>query len=453
MPFRPGDANAPGADLPWERLTALVLGGTGMIGRHVVDALLGRGVHVRALVRPSSRSRNLDGLPVDRRPGDQENAEELARALDGCDLLFHCASPYPRSHFHARRQVDAARASIRSVLQVARAQVPETLLRLPPGRLAVRAVEQAQGTAGALRLQPGRREELGPHAREPQRLEEALAGRLNASLHPPLAEVWQVPGLKRLVYVSSLTTIARPHGRDLPWDEGAGNGARRQGSELPGPPDRIGPAPLATEADRYDKLRSPSPYFAMKDEMEAEVTRAAVEGMPAVIVNPSLCVDAWDAQPTTGKLLLAVAQGMPFYLPGKMNVVATRDVAEAMVNAVALGRTGQRYILGTENTTARAFLSLVARVAGVPPPAVPLPVPLAQTAAWITEVANLALRRPWPALPMSGVEMLRLGQWYDTTLAHEELRMPVTPIETAVTDALDWLRENGYGKRRGGSGR
>ena len=218
------------------------------------------------------------------------------------------------------------------LLAVAREFVPRELLDPVPGHLAARAVERAEGAANVIRLQPERAEELARAVTNPALLEAALAGRLNASLHPPLAETMHLPGLKRFIYTSSLTTIGRPAGRDRsePWPR------------------------LADERDRYDLMRASSPYFAMKAEMEAEATRAAVEGMPVIIGNPSLCVDAYDPTPTTGKLLVAVARRrMPVYLPGVMNVVATRDVGEALVNAAVLGRTGQRYILGGENTTAR----------------------------------------------------------------------------------------------------
>ncbi len=417
------------AGIPWHRLTALVLGGTGMIGRHTIDALLGRGVRVRALVRPSSRSRNLRGLPIEQVEGDLDSSAGLEAALQGCDLLFHCAAPYPRSHFHRGKQVDAAVATMRGLLTRARAFVPRELLVLPAGRLAQRAIEQAEGAAAVLRHHPDREEELRTQLRAPQWLDPARAGRLSASLHPPLADCVDLPGLKRIVYVSSLTTIGRPHGRDV---------------TMTGQPARA-PRVLADESDRYDLIQGSSPYFAMKREMEAEATRAAVEGLPIVIGNPGLCVDAWDATPTTGQLLVAIARGrMPFYLPGVMNVVATRDVGEALVNATALGRTGQRYILGTTNLEARDFLALIAREAGVPPPRIPIPLPLAAGAAWLSEVANLLARRPWPALPMSSVQMMRYSQPFDTTLARTELRMPQTPIETAVHDAMRWLHENGY---------
>lgn len=425
----PRSPRTPMGEVPWNRMQALVLGGNGMIGRHTVDALLGRGVRVRALVRPGSRSRNLRGLPVETIEGDIQAPGRLEAALAGCDLLFHCAAPYPRSHFHRAAQVEAAARMMRQILSTARNCVPRELLTLPSSRLAQRAIEQAEGAAAVLRHQPEREAELRGQLREPGWIEPARAGRLPASLHPPLADCAALPGLKRIIYVSSLTTIGRPRGAEVTLAGGVVRPAAR----------------MANESDRYDLIPASSPYFAMKQEMEAEAVRAAVEGLPIVIANPSLCVDAWDAAPTTGQLLIAVARRrMPFYLPGVLNVVPTRDVGEALVNAAALGRTGQRYILGSVNLPASDFLSAIAREAGVPPPRVALPIPLAEGAAWLSEVVNLAARRPWPALPMSSIQMIRYSQPFDTSLARDELRMPQTPLATAIADALCWLRENGY---------
>lgn len=418
-----GTAPGPLDVFPWSSLSALVLGGTGMIGCHAVRALRRRGVRVRVLARPSSTTRTLEGLEAERVPGDLDDPGTVRAALDECDLLFHCAAPYPRSHFHGRQQVERARRSMAGVLAVAREFVPRELLEPPPGHLATREVERAEGAAHAIRLQPERAEEIARAVGDPKLLEAALTGRLNASLHPPLAETLHLPGLKRIVYTSSLTTIGRPLGRDRSesWPR------------------------LADERDRHSLPRASSPYFAMKAEMEAEATRAAVEGMPVVIGNPGLCIDAFDPTPTTGKLLVAIARKrMPVYLPGVMNVVATRDVGEALVNAAVLGRTGQRYILGGENTTARKFLALVARIAGVPPPRVPVPIPLAEAMAWASEAVSLLRRGGWAALPVSGVQMMKHSQAFDCRLAHSELRMPRTPIATAVDDALRWLKENGY---------
>ena len=74
--------------------TALVTGGTGFVGSAVVRALLAAGARVRALVRPGSDRRNLEGLAVDDRPGSLEDPASIESALAGCTAVFHVAADY-----------------------------------------------------------------------------------------------------------------------------------------------------------------------------------------------------------------------------------------------------------------------------------------------------------------------------------------------------------------------
>ncbi len=62
----------------------LVTGGTGSLGRRVVDRLRGPGYEVRTL------SRSARGAGVVH--GDLQTGEGLAQALEGVDVLIHCAS-------------------------------------------------------------------------------------------------------------------------------------------------------------------------------------------------------------------------------------------------------------------------------------------------------------------------------------------------------------------------
>jgi len=75
-------------------MKALVTGGTGFIGSHVVRKLLAERIPVRCLVRGASARANLSGLGVDIMVGDLAEPESLKRALQGCDLLFHVAADY-----------------------------------------------------------------------------------------------------------------------------------------------------------------------------------------------------------------------------------------------------------------------------------------------------------------------------------------------------------------------
>lgn len=73
-------------------MKALVTGGTGMLGSHVVERLLAEGVRVRALVREPSRALWLARQEVELVRGDLLDPVSLRTAARGCDEVYHAAA-------------------------------------------------------------------------------------------------------------------------------------------------------------------------------------------------------------------------------------------------------------------------------------------------------------------------------------------------------------------------
>ncbi len=73
-------------------MKTFITGATGLVGGNLVRALVTRGEAVRALVREKSNTVALNGLEVERVQEDIRDIDSLARALKGCDRVYHCAA-------------------------------------------------------------------------------------------------------------------------------------------------------------------------------------------------------------------------------------------------------------------------------------------------------------------------------------------------------------------------
>lgn len=71
----------------------LVIGANGHIGAHLVRVLLKENCEVKALVRKTSRLEALSGLDLELVYGDVLDPESLAKAMTGCDGVFHLGAP------------------------------------------------------------------------------------------------------------------------------------------------------------------------------------------------------------------------------------------------------------------------------------------------------------------------------------------------------------------------
>ncbi len=70
----------------------IVTGATGHIGNVLVRELLNKGEKVRVLIRPNSTEIPLDGLDVEKVYGDIRRINDLRKAFEGVDTVYHLAA-------------------------------------------------------------------------------------------------------------------------------------------------------------------------------------------------------------------------------------------------------------------------------------------------------------------------------------------------------------------------
>ena len=69
----------------------MITGATGFLGSWIARELVAAGHTVRALVRPTAKLDNLEGLAIERAEGDVLDRSSVERALEGCDAVMHTA--------------------------------------------------------------------------------------------------------------------------------------------------------------------------------------------------------------------------------------------------------------------------------------------------------------------------------------------------------------------------
>jgi nucleoside-diphosphate-sugar epimerase len=73
-------------------MTVLVTGATGLLGSHLIDLLVERGMGPRALVRPGDRTNGFTRAGVEVHVADVRDSEGLAGAMRGVECVLHCAA-------------------------------------------------------------------------------------------------------------------------------------------------------------------------------------------------------------------------------------------------------------------------------------------------------------------------------------------------------------------------
>lgn len=226
----------------------------------------------------------------------------------------------------------------------------------------------------------------------------------------------QRAGVKKIVYTSTVATIAVPREGALPNEE--------------------------THAELGEMIGH---YKRSKFLAEKEAQKAAASGIPVVIVNPTAPVGPGDWKPTpTGKIIVDFLNGkMPAYVDTGLNVAAVEDVALGHLLAAEKGRIGERYILGGRNMTLKEILQALAAMTGKRAPRVRLPHAVAMAAGYADEmISRLAGREP--QIPVEGVKMSRHKMFVASDKAARELGYTPGSVEKALERAVRWYEEHGY---------
>jgi dihydroflavonol-4-reductase len=200
------------------------------------------------------------------------------------------------------------------------------------------------------------------------------------------------------------------------------------------------------EASLPDDRMTSSLYVASKVQAELAIGRFLKERALAVtMVLPSWMWGPGDWAPTaSGKFVLDfLKQKLPGVIDGGSSIVDVRDVANAIIRAADVGKSGERYIVGGAYLDFAGILATLERVTGVPAPKRNIPYALslavgagAETWARLTGTKTL--------ITLAGVRTMHAKNSVRSDKAIRELSATFRPFEDTVRDEVAWLRSHGY---------
>jgi dihydroflavonol-4-reductase len=210
------------------------------------------------------------------------------------------------------------------------------------------------------------------------------------------------------------------------------------------------------EAEAMDEghdfnLPRAEPALIAKHRAERVALEQARLGAPVVVVKPTVVAGPGDWRPTpSGSVLLRylnwpTSRRLRIPVTGGFNIVDVDDVAAGLELAMAMGRVGERYILGGENLDIRDL------VQGVLPEATGLSPALSTVSTarmfWTSRLlearARLRGTRPMASARMVRDQLCRC-MWVSSAKAERELGYTHRSALETLARGVRWYKDQGY---------
>jgi len=218
-------------------------------------------------------------------------------------------------------------------------------------------------------------------------------------------------GVKRVVHVSSITAVG------IAFDK----------------------KPLS-ESSEWNFHAISLEYARTKHLSEIAVAEAVKKGLDCVIVNPAFVFGAGDINFNAGRIIKDIYnRRLPFYPLGGVCVVDVEIVADTIMTAMKIGKTGERYIIGGENVSYKQLADTISRITGSPKVHFPLPF-------WMARILRSMLdlyKKKNRISKLFNLSMFRVASeflYYDSAKASRELNMRFESHEHSIRNAYEWYR-------------
>lgn len=186
------------------------------------------------------------------------------------------------------------------------------------------------------------------------------------------------------------------------------------------------------------------PYVATKIAAEKVIAELLPRGLQAVIVNPGFMLGPWDWKPSSGRMLLEVAQRTTPAAPtGGCSVCDVRDVTKGTWSAYRQGKVGERYILAGQNLSYFQLWRMFSKLGGGAGPWLPAGPLIRVIGGWGGDLWT-RISGHEGAVNSAALSMGRLRHFYSSARAAAELGYVNRPLRETLQDTWQWFVDNNY---------
>lgn len=196
------------------------------------------------------------------------------------------------------------------------------------------------------------------------------------------------------------------------------------------------------ETNKWQESKYNTRYGQSKYQAELEVWRGMIEGLNAVILNPSVILGPGDWENSSSSIFKYVWNENMFYSEGFINYVDVRDVVDIIYKLLNdESKFGERYIVNAGSETFKAMFEKIAERFDKKPPTIKASSILVKIGLLVESLKFLLTGKK----PLITREIARVGSariYFDNNKAVTELNHTFVPLSQTLDWACAYYLEN-----------
>ena len=177
-------------------------------------------------------------------------------------------------------------------------------------------------------------------------------------------------------------------------------------------------------------------YARSKWLAEVEVWRAIAEGLPAVVLNPSLVLGPGSLDKSSTQVFKYVWDEKRFYTAGIVNYVDVRDVAEVAVRAINRELTSERLIVSAGSISYQQLFETIAKFFNKRPPNIKINASVIKGISKLDRIRTL-LTQQKPLVTDELAQVARNSHTYN----NEKIRKTLDMKFRSLNETIQWCCE------------